>query len=121
MICTLNAKNRVGWEIFHLIKQKLRSGYPAACWQPKQPNQDGSLEFWGSVYSLLTSFLLGLRPNRALPCAVLVSNSHTDHIHAGRLVQGIPTLKKAMPRHKSLALLTRISNGLTRSQKIAKK
>ena len=59
MICTLNAKNRVGWEIFHLIKQKLRSGYPAACWQPKQPNQDGSLEFWGSVNSSCTSFFLG--------------------------------------------------------------
>ena len=36
-------------------------GYPAACWQPKQPNQVGSLEFWGSVYSSSTSFFLAQR------------------------------------------------------------
>ena len=34
---------------FSLYKTKIL-GYPV-CWQPKQPNQVGSLEFWGSVYS----------------------------------------------------------------------
>ena len=34
-------------------------GYPPACWQPKHPNQVGSLEFWRSVYSSSTSFFLG--------------------------------------------------------------
>ena len=34
---------------FSLYKTKIL-GYPVY-WQPKQPNQVGSLEFWGSVYS----------------------------------------------------------------------
>ena len=34
-------------------------GYLAACWQPKHPNQVGSLQFWRSVYSFSTSFFLG--------------------------------------------------------------
>ena len=34
-------------------------GYQAVCWQPKQPNQVGSLEFWGqSTVPLLRSSLV---------------------------------------------------------------
>ena len=62
----------------------------------------------GSVYSSFTSFFLGLCPHRALPCRLCPDKRfHTDHICAGLLVQGIPKQRQAMPRHKSLALLTR--------------
>ena len=99
--------NRVGWEN-QCMKSKLRLWYPSACWQPKLHK---------AVYSSFTSFFLGLCPHRALPCRLCPDKRfHTDHFCTGLLVQGIPEQRQAMPRHKSLALLTRISNGLTRSQ-----
>ena len=62
MICTLDGYvyNRVGWKIFYVIKRKLHfrvSSSLLACWQPKQPNQAGRLEF--TVPSLRSSLHMG--------------------------------------------------------------
>ena len=68
MIC-----NRVGWEMFYYKNSVL--GYPAARWQHKKPNQVGSLEFRGSVYSSSTLFFLGFNDQKVIVIFLFPSHS----------------------------------------------
>ena len=57
MICTLTRCYVTGLvgRSFSTWDRNCIIGYPAACWQPKQPHQVGSGEFLGSLYSSVRS------------------------------------------------------------------